>query len=539
MEFTQMTRFILAMLPLLVILAGIALFKQSGFRMAVIGLLGVTILAVTYFKTSLSVALAGALYGFLKALGISVAVIFTMLMIFVMKEVGALEVISSWIKKLVEGTEIQALFIGIGFGSFLTSLGVVTPALFPPLLLAMGFSPVASVAIAVLGYDATTSFALLAIPITIPAETFGLDLLAFAWKITLFLPVISVGFSFAILWMLGGRRSIRKGFIPAVIIGLCLAGFCLTLTGINYFSGKEIIPVRLTGTIAACLSMMVLWLFNIRERKKRALSKTVEMDGFTSSLPRMHLLRALSPWLILAGLAFLSSISVIPAFLKNLPGQFEIVSIFDNKSVDLNILSQVYTWILIALLLSLLVLKPTKMQIKNTLKVWFRRAWVPFVTYSVYFSISFIMAWSAMHVVEGKLIPTAFFVDYNMNQVLGNTLAAIFGQAYIFVAAGLGLFGAVVGGSETGSNVMFYGIQKRAADSILLAENQFMTIYSSHAVAGGVASAITPAKINNAVMTIETPKGLESLIMRKHLLIAISLTIVTNILSGLFIKIGL
>lgn len=86
---------------------------------------------------------------------------------------------------------------------------------------------------------------------------------------------------------------------------------------------------------------------------------------------------------------------------------------------------------------------------------------------------------------------------------------------------------------------MFYGIQKRAADSILLAEKQFMTIYSSHAVAGGVASAITPAKINNAVMTIETPKGLESLIMKKHLLIAISLTIVTNILSGLFIKIGL
>src|SRR3989304_7292136 len=93
-----------------------------------------------------------------------------MLSIFLMRETGALQTVSKVIKRQVVGNEVQALYMGIGFGSFLSSLGVVTPALFPPLLVAMGFSPMASVAIAVLGYDPTTSFSLLSIPITLPAE---------------------------------------------------------------------------------------------------------------------------------------------------------------------------------------------------------------------------------------------------------------------------------------------------------------------------------------------------------------------------------
>jgi lactate permease len=126
-----------------------------------------------------------------------------------------------------------------------------------------------------------------------------------------------------------------------------------------------------------------------------------------------------------------------------------------------------------------------------------------------------------------------------MNVVLGSTLAAIFGAGYIFVAASLGLFGAVVGGSETSSNVLFLKIQRTAAQDVGLTDPQFMTVYGSHAVAGGIASAITPAKINNAVVTIDESHDTESLIMRKHLVIAILLTIATGILTGVFIKLGI
>jgi lactate permease len=99
------------------------------------------------------------------------------------------------------------------------------------------------------------------------------------------------------------------------------------------------------------------------------------------------------------------------------------------------------------------------------------------------------------------------------------------------------LFGAIVGGSETTSNVLFHDIQRTATSQLGL-ESEFMTIYASHAVAGGIASAVTPAKINNAVVTIDESHDTESLIMRKHLVVAVLLTVVTGIITGVLVNIG-
>lgn len=238
-------RFLLALFPLLVILFGVASLRQSGLTMAFAGLILTVILAVFAFGTPIDVAVGASAYGFLKSFGISVSVAATMLMIFLMREAGALETVSKVIKHQVVGEEVQALYIGIGFGSFLTSLGVVTPALFPPLLTAMGFSPVSAIAIAVLGYDPTTSFSLLSIPITLPAEfggTIGIPInpVEFAFKISIFLPLVSTGFAFAILWLVGGKRSVSKAAVPATICGLTLALACFGTVSLDYFTGVEI-----------------------------------------------------------------------------------------------------------------------------------------------------------------------------------------------------------------------------------------------------------------------------------------------------------
>jgi lactate permease len=70
---------------------------------------------------------------------------------------------------------------------------------------------------AVLGYDPTTSFSLLSVPITLPAEVSagiigppGINAFEFAFKISLFLPLISTGFAFAILWLMGENSPCVK-----------------------------------------------------------------------------------------------------------------------------------------------------------------------------------------------------------------------------------------------------------------------------------------------------------------------------------------
>jgi lactate permease len=136
------------------------------------------------------------------------------------------------------------------------------------------------------------------------------------------------------------------------------------------------------------------------------------------------------------------------------------------------------------------------------------------------------------------LVPSALFQGWNMNVVVGASLAALFGGAYGFVSPTLGLFGAVVGGSETGSNVLFMKIQQKAAGDLGFSDKQFMTIYGAHAATGGVASAITPAKITNAVATIGAGKALEAQIMRKHMVIVLLLTAAVGLMTGLFVALA-
>jgi lactate permease len=230
--------------------------------------------------------------------------------------------------------------------------------------------------------------------------------------------------------------------------------------------------------------------------------------------------------------------------LSDIPGEAEQVHLFSNpgKFIDLNVLSQIYTWILAAVLISILVLRPKKEVLTRTTKVWFKRIWSPFIAYSVYFAIAYVMAYSAMELggESGWLLQASdHFGDFNMNGVLAAGLVAAFGAGYIWVAGSLGMFGAIVGGSETGSNVLFMRIQSTTAKEIGLSSSEFLTMFGGHGAAGGVASAITPSKINNAVATIGEGAELEAEVMRKLILVTVVLTIIINVMTGIFVSLSI
>ena len=518
-------RFVLAIFALIVVFVGIVQFRQSGATMAVVGLIVSLMLAIGFFNTDPLVALGAAIYGIFKSFGITISVLATMLMIFLMREVGALQIISTAIKRTATTKEQQALFLGVGFGSFATSLGVVTPSLFPPLLVAMGFSPFAAIAISVLGYNATTSYALLSVPISLPADVFRLDVFLFAYKVNIFLPVVAVLVSIAMLWIIGGKSSVKKGIVPAILTGLTIAFSCLIF-------GLLHVPIMLIGVLAGLVSMAVLYLH------QRLVTRPTKAIG---SIDRGKTIRALSPWLILIALALVVSMPQVTDWMRHLDGPA--FWIFD-KPLDLDAFAQVYTWIFAATILSLPFLKPTRQQLRRTLNLWIRRIWQPFIAYALFFGVAYVMAWSAMAVSNGKLVPTSEFAVLNMNNVIGLTLAATFGAMFVFVAPWLGLFGAVVGGSEASSNVMFFPIQHKAAEGIGLTEagqnsSAFMTIYGSHANGGGIASAITPSKINNAAATIGAEAKLESEILRSHVPLVLVITFIVGLLTALFIALGI
>jgi lactate permease len=500
-------RFPLAAYPILVILIGIAFLRQGGLKMAAIGYALTTILVILQFDTSIQTALDNTAIGVLKSFGLALTGAGTMLMVYIMDETGALKIVANIIKSQVVGDEMRALYIGLGFGSFLTCLGVGTPTLFPPLLVSMGFTPLQSIAIAVLGYDPTTSFALLGIPITLPAQVYGFSPIDFAYKISLYLPLVSTAFSLAILWLVGGIKSMRKGLLPALIAGLTISLACLAFSYIDYSFRYEVIPIRIIGVLAGALTMAALHVYERLSGVKKEKSAPIGRDE----------IRSFSPLIILLLLAAFVSIPQVGDYLSRLPGELEVIRIGAQK-VDLDVLSQIYTWIFIATGISLLILKPKREELSRAKKVWFERMPINVSISILFFCLAWVMAGSTI------------------NNVLGDTFALVFGPAYIYAAASLGYIGAIAAGSETTSSILFYKIQRTAATNLNLGDKGFMTLFASHGVAGGVASAVTPSKIASSVNTIAAGKETESIIMRKNLLISIIILALVAALAGILVN---
>ena len=528
---------IISLLPLIVVFLGIVLFKKSGSVMVIVALVLTAFLAWWYFHTGLDVIFGGIIMGILKSFGIAIAIIFAMFLVFLMQVTGALTRISEAIHKVAGTKEEKALFVGMGFGSFVTALGLVTPTLFPPLLVAMGFTPLAAIAIACLGYDPLCSFALLSLPITLPASTvagMGIPISehSFAMNISIFLPVISVLFAFAILWVVGGIGAIKRSWLPALISGLVIS---LTALGLVY---TNIVPIQVVGVIAGGLSMISLYAYSkLRESlaKEKTVTTKLATDGGAAT-PKISLLRALSPWLILILLVGIVSIPQISTALKAAPGSAEVITAFANQKVDLDFLSQAYTWIFVSSIIGIITLGATKAQVTKALDTTARRFIGPFLAYSLFFSVAYIMFYSGGSVIGGKFVPAG--LEMNMDGIIGVALAAAFGGYYGLVAPIPGFIGSVIGGSETSSNVMFAKIQNVAVTNTIGAD-KFALAFGSLAVAGGIASAITPSKIHNACATLGEGGKMESEVMKVNAGVAIGLTLITCVMTFIFLAIGI
>jgi hypothetical protein len=72
-------QFLLAILPIIVIFAGLVFFRQSGTLMGVVGLALTIAIAVVFFQTSPEIALYASASGVLASFGISLMVFFTIL----------------------------------------------------------------------------------------------------------------------------------------------------------------------------------------------------------------------------------------------------------------------------------------------------------------------------------------------------------------------------------------------------------------------------------------------------------------------------
>lgn len=515
---------ILAILPIIIIFIGLVLFKISGTWMSLAGWVLTAAIAVAFFNTPPDIIAYASLNGILASFGISLMVFFTILQVTMMDMTGAIVSISAHIKLIASERYEQIMILNVGLGSFLVSIGATPVTMLPPIMMALGFSPFVSVALPCLGYDPLTSFSLLAVPITLPAMVFNLDASQLGKYIAYFIPVISTGLSLGMLWIADGIAGMKKGLIPAVLAGLSLGLSCIFFV--------QILPpaaIGLVGVFSGLVSIIVLIVYRILQGKP--LIRTDEEVSAHISSGMLPIWKALLPWAILVIFIIIISIPIVQSSLYNLLGPLQKIHIIANKSVDLKLLNQAYFWVFISTLIAAPVLVRSRSVALEICSVWLKRSWAPTLAAAAFFAIAYIMDWSSQTVMNNLLTFAPGSENLNMNVVIGLSLAMIFGAAFPLISPVLGLLGSFLSGSETSSNIMFYGILKKSSDVLSL---DMMKIYAAHAVAGGIASGIAPTKIMNAAAVIDLPEIVGDVI-KKCLPVVIILTACTGLMLILFL----
>ncbi|MHA2214126.1 MAG: L-lactate permease, partial [Candidatus Thorarchaeota archaeon] len=431
----------------------------------------------------------------------------------------------------------QILLISFGLGLFLVGIGATPVSMLPPVMLALGFSPLVAVALPAIGYDPLTTYALLGVP----AVVFRGEYSRWAGEITLssagsvfswFMPLVSLGIAVSMLWIAGGRKLLknREGLMLAAVCGLTAGGMAIVC--------NVLLPLTtLTNVFAGASVLLVLFLYTrIRRRPMIDRTNIDEKDEEVES--GMSLRRASIPWLVLVVLSLATNMipPVFDLLFNGMPFTIQIGAYpFDGSGISTRFLWQAYTLMLISTLVSIPFFRRDRTVMRNTMSKFLKRAPRPVLAAAIFFAMAEVMNYSGWILGAGGawLDPTnpinSIDPANNMIYLLASMTAGL-GLAYPLIAPFLGLLAGFISGSETSAIAMF--TRYHHDTSVLIGANS-MVVAASNGIGGGLASVLSPAKIQNAAAVIDQI-GIEGQVIRYGVVVALLMTLVTALLTLLW-----
>ena len=373
-----------------------------------------------------------------------------------------------------------------------------------------------NIALPAIGYDALCTYALLGIPVVVFSNFTGLPVDQVGGYFARFMPVISTCIALAMLWIVGGWKLVWRGLIPTVLAGVT-AG--LIAIGMNALG-----MVTLTG-VAAGLGVVIVVLAYMRLTGQRLVDRSLLNEADKASQAKMSLAAAISPWIFLTAFALLVNAPFLPFFNLTFNQWATPVTIIPGSPEKLRILWQAYFWILVSTLAALPWLKPGKAAMAVSFRRWLKRAPRPMLASAVFFAIAFIINHSGKNA-DWQLLDPA----NNMVYVIAEAASRTFGSFYAMVAPFLGLLAGFISGSETSAIAMLTAIHLSTAEKIGAIG---LLIAAASGIGGGLASVISPAKLQNAAASIDRI-GEEGQVLRVTFVISLAITAVAAILTMLW-----
>ncbi|MDR0898838.1 MAG: L-lactate permease [Lactobacillaceae bacterium] len=379
---------------------------------------------------------------------------------------GAVVRITQGFKRLTLDVRLQAVIIAWLFGGLIEGVsGFGTPAIVTaPLLIALGFTPIAAVALALIGDSTAAIFGAVSTPINVGFSNLGLNgnmVRQIATTVTtndlfagLFIPSIIAAI---VVLVFGRNKSVKQ--VLEVLPWTLLIGLVYTLSALGFAQvlGPDFVSI-LSPIVGIAFSILTIrfkilipknaWRGASHEDPKIAVSFTEEKTGLT-------LLQAWSPYIVVVILLFATRVvPIVQQITQSLDLGLHDILGFKGMSSDWQILYSPGTVLLVASLIALW----TQKQPLNT----FGRS-TKIASQTIFGATGFtlVVTLIMVQVFSNSGINTADLTS--MPTFIATAMAKSLAPAWLIVAPALGEIGALITGSSTVSALTFSPIQMSVA----------------------------------------------------------------------------
>ena len=492
---------IVALMPIVGLLTCLLIFKMTAVKSSAYSML--ITMAAAYF--AYKVDILGLSISTAKGLSLSLSIILiiwgAVFLYNLVSEVGALNVINRNIELIIEDRFIQFLFLSWIFSAFLQGVaGFGVPVVVVvPILVSMGFEPVASAAAVLVGHSWAISFG------SMGSSVYAMDMVTntdigsiVMWMV--FFDIIAMFLTgITVCYIYGGIPCIKNGITYIALLTIIMGSTLSIVTKLGMLS--------MLALLTAFVGLFALYII-YRLRFKRQSTQRLYSD-------RLNLMDSLLPYVLIIAFSFMVYfINPQVSISLNFPGYITAIGNMVKAETNyamINIFKHPTMIIMVSSLISIVLYRRKKGFDLKSLKA------VASATVKKCASITITLAF---------LISIAvLMMDSGMINCLAQQAVQTTGKFYPLFAPFVGLLGSFITGSNTNSNVIFGSLQETVANSLGINPAIMCGVQSIGASIGG---GIGPTTVTLGAAAAQI-QGRESRIYNKTLLATLMMALVLGL----------
>ncbi len=543
---------LIAILPILAALILMVGLRWPATRAMPIAWLIAVLAGAFVWKLEPMYLAALSLQGVVTAIGVLIIVFGAILIMFTLKESGGMETIQYGMQNISPDRRVQTIIIGYMFAAFIEgAAGFGTPAaLAAPLLLSLGFPPLAAAVICLVFNSFPVTFGAVGTPVIIgfgplkpliTAENFGtfenFTKVIGEWATTMhgpmaiILPIFLLGF---MTRFYGQNKSWSEGFAAWKYCLFAAVCFLVPYLCFAWFLGPEFpsligglvgLGVLVAGTKKGFCVPKTVWTFGPQDTWDPEWTGTVKTEVKTEFTAHMSQFRAWLPYALIGLILVVTRISQLPlkGWLASQSIPFTNILGYEkvNAAIQYLYLPGTIPFILVAIL---------TIAIHGMSGDAVKRAWGESISKMKSPTIALIFAVALVSIFRGSGANPGGLDS--MPLAMAKTMADLAGGAWTFLSSYVGGLGAFITGSNTVSDLLFGEFQWNTAELLKMPRQ---LIVATQAVGGAMGNMICVHNIV-AVCAVVGLAGREGLVLKKTFWPFIFYGIIVGIIATILVQ---